>query len=255
MLIVLTSQADTASLHLVSAWAANDARLVRPEHLSRRGWVWRPDSAEASQLVADDVPVPVAAVEGVLTLLPAVTVADLAHITPEDREYVAAEMTAFLAAWLGWLVERGVPVVNRPAPGNLAGPALREEGWLLAAARAGLATRPVRPRAGAYTRASSRRGRPDPATSVGWPPSPLAGSSIAVPVVGGRCLPDASGRLPPEREQQAIARLATNTAVDLMTVGLVQAHSGWRFIGAVPMADITREDVAGAALACLVTAA
>ena len=49
---------------------------------------------------------------------------DLPHIVESDREYLAAEMTAFLLAWLTSLE---CPMLNRPTPTCLAGPHLRRE--------------------------------------------------------------------------------------------------------------------------------
>jgi hypothetical protein len=78
---------------------------------------------------------------GLLTRLPAVTVADLPHIVAGDRAYVAAELTAFLLALLECADLR---VVNRPTPLCLCGPAWHEAKWRRAARELGFAAEDVR---------------------------------------------------------------------------------------------------------------
>jgi hypothetical protein len=65
-------------------------------------------------------------ITGLITRLPAVTEDELQHIVPEDRSYVAAEMHAFLFAFLAALP---CPIVNPPSPACLCGPNLREVQW------------------------------------------------------------------------------------------------------------------------------
>jgi hypothetical protein len=57
---------------------------------------------------------------------------ELIRIVPADQAYVAAEMQAFLLAWLTALP---CPVVNRPSPQCLAGPAWGPERWIHEAAK------------------------------------------------------------------------------------------------------------------------
>jgi len=64
---------------------------------------------------------------GVVTRIANVHASDLAHIVEQDREYVAAELNAFLTAWLDSL---RCPVINRPSASSLLGPALSHERWL-----------------------------------------------------------------------------------------------------------------------------
>src|SRR5262249_16821413 len=84
---------------------------------------------------AHGLAVPTSDLGGVLTRMPAVFETDLPQITVADRAYVAAEMTAFLLAWLGDLP---CPVLNRARPTSLAGPVWRPEEGIQAAAPAGL---------------------------------------------------------------------------------------------------------------------
>ena len=50
-------------------------------------------------------------IAGVLTRLPYVYEREVHHIALDDRQYVAAEMGAFLTAWLASLA---CPILNRP---------------------------------------------------------------------------------------------------------------------------------------------
>jgi hypothetical protein len=59
----------------------------------------------------------------------------LEHIVTEDREYVAAEMAAFL---LAWLTELKCPVINRPSTTCLCGPGWSAAQWEQAAVQAGI---------------------------------------------------------------------------------------------------------------------
>ena len=71
--------------------------------------------------------------------MPWVTESELVSIAPGDRGYVAAEMSAFLVAWLSDLV---CPVLNRPTAASLIGPALRREQWMSLAREVGVRVLP-----------------------------------------------------------------------------------------------------------------
>ena len=71
------------------------------------------------------------ALQAVLTCRPAVLAEELGRIAADDRSYVAAELNAFLVAWLSALPSR---VVNRPTPRSLCGPAWNRVQWQAAAA-------------------------------------------------------------------------------------------------------------------------
>jgi hypothetical protein len=85
--------------------------------------------------VAGGVTVAVGEISAVCTLLPAVSEIDVGGVRAMDRAYVASEMTAFLSAWLDGLE---CPMINRPTPSCLCGPAWGPERWRYAAAAAGL---------------------------------------------------------------------------------------------------------------------
>jgi hypothetical protein len=96
---------------------------ARPEDFSRAGWRYvsnRPDLASA---FAAGRSVAASECAAVLCRIPAVISSDLPHVEPEDRHYAAAEITAFLHAWL--LQFRGM-CCNGPTWMSLTGP-----GWHL----------------------------------------------------------------------------------------------------------------------------
>lgn len=166
MILVLAGEGDAMARSLVSQWSGHDARLLVPKDLSVVGWRHRAGSRGDSTAMVDGNPIAGEKIRGVLVRTPGVASADLPHIRGEDREYVAAEMTAFLLAWLSSL---DCPVINRPTPYCLLGPSLRPEQWLHLAAVEGV---PV---------AGLRR------TTAG-DAAPPALASTAVVVVGDRCL-------------------------------------------------------------------
>jgi hypothetical protein len=141
MLVVLTSVRDPAATTLLDAWPG-DARRLCAEDLSYPGWVYEPGGT-AGWAVLGGERVAADRIDAVVTQLPWVVPDELGAIAPADREYVAAEMTAFLAAWLSGLA---CPVLNRPLPGQLMGPGWSAARWAQVACAAGITTRlePIR---------------------------------------------------------------------------------------------------------------
>lgn len=134
MIVVLADLADGETDALVEAWGA-EAALVGVDDLSRPGWVAEfPQAGPA--FVADGQRRATRDLTGVLVRLPAVRAEHLPHIAEADRDYAAAEMTAFLAYWLSALE---CPVVNRPTPSLLMGPAWTVVRWLALARDLGIA--------------------------------------------------------------------------------------------------------------------
>jgi len=138
--LVIASQYDEAARDLVAQWAPEGAALCAPRDLSRPGWRYCLSDSNASTAVAGGTVIRRRDISGVLVRLFAIPPEELQHIVPEDRCYVASEMTAFLTAWLSSL---SCPIVNRPTAGSLSGPAWRPEQWTATACRAGI---PVMPR-------------------------------------------------------------------------------------------------------------
>ena len=160
MILIVASAGDLAAETLAAGWIESNARLVRPADLSTPGWRHYVGVARGPGAVAvGGEVVPETEITGVLTRLLWVNPAELVHILPDDRDYVAAEISAFL---LSWLTSIDRPVLNRPMPGSLCGPPWRATQWMAAARVAGLRV---------AHRESSHRG-----------PSPAS-----VTVVGERC--------------------------------------------------------------------
>jgi hypothetical protein len=143
MLLVLAGEYDRRGPLLCERWASAGARLLTPSDLQRPGWRHEPARPVSGTAIAAGEPLAVAAITGVCSLMPCVLDSDLPSIRAEDRTYVAAEMTAFLCAWLSSLA---CPVFNRPTPSCLCGPPWGPERWLHAAVRAGLPTVQAAPR-------------------------------------------------------------------------------------------------------------
>lgn len=133
MLAVVASNLDPAARDLVAAWSAAGAALISAEDLSTAGWSFSVADPGSGTAVVGSRRVPVSELRAVLTRRPAVVAEELAWIDPADRTYLAAEMNAFLVAWLHALP---CTVLNRPTPTSLAGPVWGPLHWAAAAARA-----------------------------------------------------------------------------------------------------------------------
>jgi hypothetical protein len=233
VLLILAARSDASAAALTRRWHGSGARLLNCEALSRRGWVFDPAAPARGEFVLDGERVQVSSVRGAVSLLSSVHPAELAHIVPEDREYVASEMMAFLVAWLSSLP---ATVLNRPSPLCLTGPYLRHEQWLGEASRAGL---PVR----AWT---LRVPTPaNPADAMGSPPTE---KNTTVTVVSGRFVPCPEV---PDRVGAAVAAMASSVGAGLLTATFVDSGRCLEFVGAEPTVDVTRDDVADAMLAAL----
>lgn len=135
MIVVVASERDAEATGLARAWSASPAVIVTPADLSSTGWaVAFPDAGPT--FVASGELHSVAEISAVLVRLPCVAPSDLTRVELEDREYAAAEMTAFLAYWLRALPCR---VFNRPSPTMLLGPGWTLAEWLTRAAALGIA--------------------------------------------------------------------------------------------------------------------
>jgi hypothetical protein len=136
LIIIIAGAADLAAQELAAGWNESDARLVRPADLSTRGWChYVGASGRCGSIALGGEVIPETEITGVLTLLPWIDPAELVSIAPDDREYVAAEISAFLLSWLSSL---DCVVVNRPMPGCLSGPPWRAAQWIAAARTVGL---------------------------------------------------------------------------------------------------------------------
>ena len=225
MLVVLASRHDRSARSLVQRWAAFGTGMITCEDLSVAGWRFCPSSPDASTAVVDGRVVPCKDITGVLTRLPSIFPWELVRIRREDRVYVAAEMGAFLVAWLSSL---SCPVLNRPVGACLSGPNWRPEQWARAASSVNI---PVR----TMERRVLRGSRPEP--DVSEP------GSVGVTVVGRHWF----GQIDPSLGVQARS-LAVAARVDLLEVCFSGYEAGSCLESVNLWPDLARADVADAAL-------
>ena len=204
MHVVLASRFDDGAAELANS-SGDSAVVLTPADLSERGWRFEPGDPARSTAIISGCPVPSAAITGVCTLLPRVMPHELPHIVEDDRAYVAAEMTAFLLSWLSSLP---CPIVNRPRPGSLDGPAWSAFRWRTEALRAGFEVSEDHTAAASLT------------------------------LIGGECFGATDGK-----HTQAALRLATAANVHVLSIEF-DRHS--RVISASPRPDLTFPPVAGA---------
>jgi hypothetical protein len=212
--LILAIPSDAAAEALAARWGPRRAVLVTPADLSRPGWRYHVGAAGRSAAAVGERVIPAEELEAVVVRLAAVPEDELDGVRPEDRGYAAAEMTAFLLAWLDGL---GCPVANRPTPSCLNGPPWRPEQWTVAASRVGLPVVPVR-----------RRVSADPTAQ-----EPDAPGEVVATVVGDRCL----GDVHPRRAAQA-RRLARLAGVDLLGARFTDAGPDAAFLGASAWPDL-----------------
>jgi hypothetical protein len=218
MILIVASAGDLAAEALAAGWIESNARLVRPADLSTPGWRHYVGVAGGPGVVAvGGEVVPETEITGVLTRLPWVNPAELVHILPDDRDYIAAEISAFL---LSWLTSIDRPVLNRPMPGCLCGPPWRATQWMAAARVAGLR---VAPRGGFHQ----------------------GSSPASVTVVGEQCF----GEVAPELNEGSM-RLSKLAGTDLLDVTFDGNAADAAFLGAnvCPSLENTGERAAALAL-------
>lgn len=231
--MILARNDDATARDLAGRWP--DTRVMTSRDLSRRGWQHRVGfdanlSGEARHdcAVIDGEVVPVETIEAVMGRLGGVIGGDLPHIVDEDKEYVASEMTAFL---LSWLTSLPCPVINKPAPWGLAGPALRPEGWARLAASLGIPVqRIIRQSSGYLTRGAQ--------------------SLRVVTRVGNRYFGDADPAL-----HDRVRGLAEACGTDLLTVGFDAAADHAPLVAAHPWPDFSLPEVEVAVLDLLLSRA
>jgi len=135
MIAVLASELDSEARSVVEEWSHHGAALLSARDLTTAGWEFHSADPAAGIAVVNGRRVPVANLQAVLTRRPAVLAEELTSLTPDDRSYAAAEVNAFLVAWLSSLPCK---VVNRPTTTSLCGPAWDAIHWRSAAAAAGV---------------------------------------------------------------------------------------------------------------------
>jgi hypothetical protein len=219
LIVVVASSLSGAARSTIRRWGVDRAAVLTCDDLSTPGWRQYEARDGPNVAVIGGRTVPRGDISGVITCLPSVSELELLHIASADRAYVAAEMTAFLLAWLSTL---RCPVVNRPSPVSLTGPFWRREQWVSAAEGVGLPVVPVRRRV-------SLRQDPEPGLPQG----------ATVTAVGGRTVGDAH---PEVRDR--VRSLAETTGVDVLTVRLTDPGPHAAFISADPTPNLTSEETA-----------
>jgi len=228
VIVIIAGQQDEAARFLAARWKACDARLLTPRDLSIAGWRHQPHPGRDYTAVVDGRTVSGAEITGVLTRLSYVPEYELMHVVEHDRAYVAAEMTALLSSWLTGLT---CPVLNRPTPTYLSGPAWRREQWVHFAAHLGVPVCPVHRNA---------RRTVDPDAKDSSHPDNL------VAVVAGHCF-----GAPNRTVADHARRLATAAGVDLLAAHFTRVEGTYKLAGADLWPDVTLPGVTDAILDCL----
>jgi hypothetical protein len=251
-IVVVANRFDAIARQLVARWAQQDALVLTCEDLSTAGWRYTCGGAtdEATTLVGGRAVISgralaVAEIVGVYTRTPSIFPQELTQIVPADREYIAAEMTAFLTWWLNALP--GV-VVSRPTATSLAGPGWRPEQWIWAAARAGLPIVPIHSRV-AFSPDTPIT--PSAALAPHVQPPPHI-SHFTLTLVGGRCFGPNGEELDACDPRAIVAQqLARVGGVDLLAVQLIESPPGWAINGVIPWPNDLSDSVAEALCAHL----
>jgi hypothetical protein len=246
MLLILAHAHDSSARALADRWG-DEALLLTVGDLHRARWrleVDRDGRVAAELATADGTPIPVT---GVVNRLGVLTGADLSRVRAEDRPYAAAELTAFLLAWLDACP---APVLNPPNPRCLNGPAWYPEQWADAAASVGLRVPAVHRRVGSVKATSRDSESPKVAfTDLGAEPPeavPEWEGAVRVHVIGAVCVGDVDRAL--GRRLGELARLA-GTPLLTATVSGPGPHAQVRDISAWP--DLADPGVADAVAAAL----
>jgi hypothetical protein len=135
MIVVVASTHDPRARSVVAQWGSCCATILSAEDLCAPGWQFTaPEYRNGTAVIGGKI-VPDDEIEAILTLRPCIYPEELLSIGAAHRTYVAAELNAFL---LAWLAARTCPVVNRPTACCLAGPNWCTGQWNLAAARLGI---------------------------------------------------------------------------------------------------------------------
>jgi len=226
VLVVVGSRHDPDACEIVQQWEHWGAALLSCEDLSASGWRYSPSDRAASRAVVSGQVIPDTAIRGVLVRRPWVLQQELTHIAPADREFVAAEMSAFLLAWLSQLPCR---VLNRPRGTSLCGPNWQPQQWAHMAANVGFQVEPIRWQVPAGARAK------------GEETSYLAPQSVEAVVVGDRCLGDVS-----DDQATHATKLAAAAGVSLLAVCFAHANGRSRFVAANAMPNLKDPRVADA---------
>jgi hypothetical protein len=223
MTLVIANRWDTAAADFARRWASRDVRIVDCRDLSRAGWRQTLSGESPGTAVVNGKPVPQAAIGGVLNRLPCVIQEELVETAPPDRQYVAAEMTAFLWYWLSSLA---CPVLNRPTSAGLAGPCLRPEAWVHLGAQAEIPVETL-----------------DRRVALRGPEEASGALHTEVVVVGDRVFGETDRLL-----HRHARRLAEIARVELLAVRFSAPEREARFVSADTFPDLANDRIGDAVL-------
>jgi hypothetical protein len=146
LILVLSNLADEAAAGFVRRFPAGTACLVTASdfHQSVRAAVSVSDFS-ASEITLGGTPLTAGQIRGVVATIPWFLPQEFYYIEPADRDYVCAEMSAFLIYFLSGLACKKL---NPPSPRRLTGLGLHRLEWLRAAARCGVPVWPGRTKNG-----------------------------------------------------------------------------------------------------------
>lgn len=234
MIAIVASRHDIEAHELATRWKSHGAALLTCEDLATSGWQHSVGSDGPAFAVVSHQSVPQDSIRGVLVRRPWVFPQELVFIEETDREFVSAEMNAFLISWLSSL---NCPVLNRPRGACLCGPDWQPQQWAQAAARAGF-------------RLFSTRWRFPHARMIQAPrKNGREGKPIEVLVVGDRCI-----GAPNESSAEPMRRLAKIADTDLLNINLLIQDDTPIFVSATAIPRLGDREINDAVLAYLLLA-
>ena len=201
-LLVIARSGDPA-VAMLRAYAPGRVAHATVADLSRTGWRYEVGNSYGLSACATGRVIRAPDIAGVLCRISAVMPSDLLHIHADDRVYVAAEMNAFLHAWL--MQYQGVRF-NDPSWVSLAGPNWHPLQWTWLLERLAI---PV---------SSSRRAMDAQATA----------DTVTATLVGSKVF----GVEPPELADYT-ARIARAVRSELLAVTFAR-DGEWKFVSADP---------------------
>jgi hypothetical protein len=213
---------------LVREWPHGTAKLLTCNDLSRPGWKLPTPATEPSVAIVDGQVTPEDRISGVFTTVPYIFPEELVHIDPQERQYVAQEMTATLRFWMTGLRCRKL---NSPSAGSLAGPSWRPEQWVMKAAERGLPINPVR-----RTTDGQVKEVDGAATGSFAPEKPVDGTRCTLTLLGNRWIG-------PRNLVPLADRLVIGTGLRLLQIAFLGRGDEWAVVGAQPFADLENEEV------------
>lgn len=200
--MVFGSELDDGARDAVLSWSKKDAVLLTPADLFCKGWRTTSGKVDDWSFVASGERYPARSISGIVTMVSRIFAHELFDVEPNDRNYAAAEATAFA---LFFLSKVPCPVVNRPTANCLTGPNWRPEQWLRACFEAGIRTKESK---------RTNRVLPQKIDMTGLK---------SVTVLAGKCLEDTS-----EGCLSSVLKLASLANVTFLRVCFTQ-ENGQRF--------------------------